>query len=82
MPPLKARLDQLERNFGHGAKQLIVVKAGQHTDDDIDRELQRAGLANNLESQVVVLRTLYEEKDGSVARDIEPPRILSVSTLR
>jgi hypothetical protein len=82
MAALKTRIAQLEKSLMPGAKQFVVVKAGQHSDEEIDRVLADAGVEDNPESQIVILRTFYEERDGSIAPDIKPPEVLSITQMR
>lgn len=77
-----SRVQKLEL-VRHGKGRVISVRAGiEHTDDDVASLLASHGIVETPNDLVVVLKNLFEERDGTVARSGEPPVLLNVVPMR
>ncbi|OJU52368.1 MAG: hypothetical protein BGO03_11970 [Mesorhizobium sp. 61-13] len=69
MLAVKSRLARLEKQIGAASGLLVVVKAGP-SDDEVSSLLSERGIdPDNPNHQIIILRTLYEDKSGRLAPD-------------
>jgi hypothetical protein len=68
MSAVRARIDRLERQMGdQGKGKIVVLKAGP-SNDDVDAALADIGIdADDPRNQVIILRTLFEDRSGGLA---------------
>ena len=80
---VRARLDRLERLIGsHGAGKLIVARCGLDT-DELNAMLADRGIdCDDPRHTVVILQTLFEDRDGGIAPKQAQAEILSITELK
>lgn len=78
MHAIRSRLAKLEKQAGiANSPGMYVVVKSFNQDDDIDGLLASRGIdPEDPRHQVVILQTLFENRDGSIAPVREPARIL------
>lgn len=83
MNTVKARLDRLEKQIGaHGAGKLIVVRAGP-SDEEMHTLLAQNGIDHDdPRHTVVILRTLFEDREGGLSQQQIKAEILSITELK
>ncbi|MBG6178768.1 hypothetical protein IWQ55_006640 [Labrenzia sp. EL_208] len=60
------RLSRLEQKLDAAGGQLVVVRSGPN-DADVDDVLRENGIdRDDPKNQIIVFKTLYENKDGSI----------------
>lgn len=81
MLAVKSRLARLEKQIGAASGLLVVVKAGP-SDDEIPSLLSEHGIdPDNPNHQIIILRTLYEDKSGELASDQPKAKILHIMSM-
>lgn len=83
MNPVKARLVRLEKQIGvQDAGKLVVVRAGP-LDDEVEALLAEKGIdADDPRNLIVVLKTVFEDRDGEIPPNQFTAEILHTMDLR
>lgn len=83
MSIVRARLDRLEKQMGsHRAGKLIVARCGPDT-DELNAMLADQGIdCDDPRHTVVILQTLFEDRDGGIAAKQGQAEILSITELK